>query len=818
MQKLDFNLGWTCRPLSRPGEAVLVLLPHDAMRTETRTPASRGEGNIGWFEGGDYEYRKRFTVPPALQDKELTLEFESVYHNAEVWINGEQAAFRPYGYTNFYVPLNPWLREGENELRVIARNADQPNSRWYSGTGIYRPVWLYAAEREHILMNGVQIQTVSIEPAVVRVAVRTTGAGAVRIEIAQGGQTVLTATAQADATGRAVAELRIPDAALWSPECPALYTAVIRFGTDEARETFGIRTLSWTPDKGIAINGKRVVLRGACIHHDHGILGACTYPEAEERRVRILQQAGYNAVRSAHNPASKYLLEACDRLGMLMMDEYADCWYMHKTEHDYAAYVSDWWREDLKDLVEKDFNHPCVVLYSTGNEVAESAQEKGVQLQRDFTDYLHKLDPTRPVTCGINIFFNFLSSVGLGVYSDEKAKKQAEQAEQASKQEAAKKPKKKAVGSEFFNKIAAKIGTDFMKFGATLPPCDWKTRDVFSAMDIAGYNYGNWRYKHDSKKYPERLILGSETLIGDAWDFWELAKDHPRLVGDFVWAAWDYIGECGENSPEFSDYVTQAVEDRVRGGTCRIDMTGKPNPEADYTRVAFEQAQGPFLAVFPPNVKEKPPLTGWQLTRGQRSWSWEGCEGEVTVVEVFARAETAVLFLNGKRVGKKRLKKGRVRFRAAYQPGELTAVAYDETGREIGSDTLKTAGPETVLRLEPETTECRPGEMVFFRIRYTDEAGEGKPLERHTVTLYAKNGIVMGAANGSCCFRGNFAQSRTPTYLGEAQTVVQAAAPGPLWVCAADENGRECVAVVLCRDTEKDTATRPLCLREYANE
>lgn len=799
MRKLSFMENWTCRPLSREGEELPVTLPHDAMRTEARTPASRGEGNIGWFEGGDYEYRKRFTVPAELRDKLLTLEFESVYHNAEVWINGEKVLFRPYGYTNFYVELNPHIRmDAENELRVVARNADQPNSRWYSGTGIYRPVWLYAFEKEHIILNSVKLRTLSVEPAVLRVELRTTAPGPVDLTIEREGTSVLTASLEADAAGRAERDLVVPEAKLWSPEDPALYTARLRFGSDEVCETFGIRALSWTPDKGVALNGRRVVLRGACIHHDNGILGACTYPEVEERRIRILKQAGYNAVRSAHNPASKYLLEACDRLGMLMMDEYVDCWYMHKTEHDYASYVTDWWREDLKDLVEKDFNHPCVIMYSTGNEVAESAQEKGIRLQQAFTDYLHELDPTRPVTCGINIFFNFLSSVGMGVYSDEKAKKQAEQAEKA-KEEGTKKPKKKAVGSEFFNKIAAKIGTDFMKFGATLPPCDWKTKDVFAAMDVAGYNYGNWRYKHDSKKYPDRLILGSETLIGDAWDFWEIAKERPQIVGDFVWAAWDYIGECGENSPEFSDYVTDAPEDRVRGGTCRIDMTGKPNPEADYTRVAFEQARGPFLAVFPPNVKEKPPLTGWQLTRGQRSWSWEGCEGEAAQVEVFARAASVELFVNGQRIGKKPVKKGRVSFRTEYRPGELTAVAYDENKREVGSDSLKTAGKETLLRLEPEKTECRPGEMVYFRVRYTDEAGEWKPLEKHEVRVRAENGAVMGAANASCCFRGNFAQPQTPTYLGEAQTVVQAGGPGVLRVWAADENGEVC-AEVLCRE------------------
>jgi beta-galactosidase len=800
MKKLSFNENWTVRPLSREGEAISVTLPHDAMRTEQRVPSSLGEGNIGYFEGGDYEYKKRFTIPAKLRDKRLTLEFESVYHNAEVYLNGEKVMMRPYGYTNFYVDLNGRIEpDGENEIAVIARNADQPNSRWYPGTGIYRPVWLYAYESKHILINGVRIETLSTDPAVVRFGVKTTDPGKIEIDICHEGNSVLTATADADINGNASIDLIVPDAKLWSVGHPNLYTAKIKFENDERTETFGIRTLAWTPDKGIAVNGKRVVLRGACIHHDNGILGACTYPEVEERRVRILKEAGYNAVRSAHNPASKYLLDACDKLGMLMMDEYVDCWYMHKTDHDYASCVTDWWQKDLKDMVEKDFNHPCVIMYSTGNEVAESAQEKGIKLQQDFTDYLHKLDPTRPVTCGINIFFNFLSSIGMGVYSDEKAQKQAEQAKKAAEQAAAKKPKKKAVGSEFFNKIAAAIGTDFMKFGATLPPCDWKTRDVFAAMDIAGYNYGNWRYKRDANKYPSRLILGSETLIGDAYDFWEIAKKTSRVVGDFVWAAWDYIGECGDNSPEFAAYKSEDVEDRVRGGTCRIDMTGRLTPEADYTKVAFEQAEGPFLAVNPPCYKDKPPLTGWQLTRAQRSWTYPGSEGDKVAVEVYARAATVELYINGEKVGRKRVKKCIAKFKTIYKAGEITAIAYDKNRREVGSDTLKTASEETVLRLEPEVKECKSGEMVYFRIRYTDKNGELKPLERHTVSVRAENGVVMGAANGCCYFKGNFAQPQTPTYLGEAQTIVQATGAGLLRVYATDGDSTVSAEVV-CKE------------------
>ena len=802
MKRIDFNENWICKCLTRDEGEYAVTLPHDAMRTEARTVSSLGEGNIAWFEGGDYEYRKRFTLPKEVWGQHLELEFEGVYHDPEIRVNGQAVSAPPYGYTNFSVDLDGLIHpEEENEITVLARNADQPNSRWYSGTGIYRPVWLWSGGKKRIWKDGIRVTTLSIAPPRIRVELSVCGDGLADVEVLNGEEPLARGTLAA-VNGQGAVEMDVPKAALWSPEHPQLYTLRAAFGQDQAEAAFGIRILAWDAQQGLSINGVRTVLRGACIHHDNGVLGACTYPEAEERRVRLLKEAGYNAVRSAHNPASKYLLDACDRQGMLMMDEYVDCWYMHKTEHDYASHVLEWWKKDLSSLADKDYNHPSVIMYSTGNEVAESAQEKGVQLQRDFTAYLHQIDPTRPVTCGINIFFNFLSSIGLGVYSDEKAQKQAQAAEKNARQqkEAAPQKKKKSVGSEFFNNMAARLGTDFMKFGAWLPPCDWKTRQVFSAMDIAGYNYGNWRYRKDCRKYPNRLILGSETLIGDARPFWQLAKSHPQIIGDFVWAGWDYIGECGGDSPEYGSYRTDRPEDRIRGGTCRIDVTGKLTPEADYTRVCFDLEPGPRLAVIPPSETERPTLTGWQLSRALRSWTYPGCEGKAAQVEVYATAPQVRLTLNGKEIGTRRVPAHcRVIFTLPYQPGELKAIALDENGRETGADALRTAGQETVLRLEKEKAVCRPGEMVYLRMRYTDEAGEIKPLERGQLTVTAENGQVVGTANGCTFFQGNYAQPSVLSYFGEAQAVVQAKEPGAVRVTVTDGN-RTAAAEIICKE------------------
>lgn len=785
MQKIDFNKDWMCRCLTRDEAAYPVTLPHDAMLSEPRTQESTGEGNIGWYIGGDYEYTKNFFVPEEYKDKKVLIEFEGIYHNGEVYINGKKAAYRPYGYTNFYVDTEGFFQYGkENEIKVIARNADQPNSRWYPGTGIYRPAYLYVGEEKHIPVNGVKIRTLSYDPARIEVVVKTSSPGEVSLEIEFEGNKVLAVKGESTKENgqieayQTIFQLDVPNAKLWDTEHPNLYTCKAIFGEDEVTETFGIRELIWNPQVGMTINGERVILRGACFHHDNGVLGACTYPEAEERKMRILKENGYNAVRSAHYPCSKALLDACDRVGMLMMDEYVDVWYIHKTKYDYAGQLADWWKQDLKDMVDKDYNHPSVIMYSTGNEVAETAQEKGIALTGDMTNYLHSLDSTRPVTCGINIFFNFLSSIGLGVYSDDKAEKTA-----ASKPE----KKKKPVGSEFYNTLACLVGDYFMKCGATLYPCDLRTKDAYANMDIAGYNYGIFRYKHDLKKYPNRLILGSETFCKDAYSFWEIAKKNKRIIGDFVWAGWDYIGEVGDGAAEYSDYKFEDPATRMTGGNGRIDLNGKPRAEAAYTRVAFERETGPFIAVDPVYQKEKLRLTGWQLTKALESWAWDGCNGEPAKVEVYARAAQVELFINGKSAGKKKVKKCRANFNITYQNGEITAVSYDENGREINRYSLHTAGKETVLQVRPEEKTVKPEGLAFIQLQYTDSKGIWKPMEKHNIKVTVENGVLKGLGSPAPYVKGNYTDHTVATYYGEAMAVVQADGNGPVKVTVADE-------------------------------
>ena len=770
MKATAWNDHWFCKHLNTDEAPIPVRVPDDAMLREPRTHKALGGLNVAWFEGADYSYTKSFELTEQQLSGTLVLEFEGVYRKAEVFVNGEKAGFRPYGYTNFYVDLLPFAKVGENTIEVRAYNADQPNSRWYSGAGIYRPVQLWTAPKEHIAQNGVKIQTLSLEPATVEVRVKTTGSGPVKVELLDG-ETVL---ASAEGEER-VFTLSNENVTPWSVETPKLYTCRVIYGGDEAVEPFGFRTLSWGKD-GLCINGKREILRGACIHHDNGLIGAACDPDALERRIRLLKENGYNAIRSAHNPCSKTALEICDRLGMLVMDEYIDHWYIHKTMYDYVEFFFDWWQQDLTDMVDKDYNHPCVILYSTGNEVAETAQPKGIQLAKDMTEFLHTLDGSRPVTCGVNIFFHFLNHIGFGQYSDEKAKKEAERAAKAKAE--GKKAKESSTGSKFFNDLAGIMGAGFMKTGATLHGSDVTTRESFANMDIAGYNYGEKRYQKDLKNYPERLILGSETFCFDAYKFWELAKVNPRLIGDFVWAGIDYLGEVMVGSWEYGDYAKNFEADLgwISAGSGRIDLTGKPLGEALYTRVALEREQGPYIAVRPLCHEGKHSPSAWKMTNAMPSWSWRGFEGKTAHIEVYARAAAVELRLNEKTVGKKKFdgKDCLFSFRVPYQSGTLEAIALDAQGHEIGRDTLKTAEIRTTLIAEPEEPTVKADHLSFIRVRYADAYGTTKPAERGMLKATVEGGTLE--AFGSACpfYEQSYLDAESDTYYGEALLIVRA--------------------------------------------
>jgi len=766
LKKISFNDNWHYGHLGQE-DRTAISIPHDAMIMEKRTADNVGDFNISWFEGCDYWYEKSFQGDDEYFKNNVIVEFEGVYQNTEIFLNGQLVANRPYGYSNFYADLTGRIKEGSNVLRVIVKNSKQPNSRWYTGSGIYRPVQIYLLPKKHIELNGLQIKTIDYAQGEIEVRIKTNVPGEAKVEIIDGNRVVLSQNRELQGDSKIICV--VPDVKLWSPDNPHLYKCKVTFLEDEQTEEFGIRSIQSDSKNGFCINGERTILRGACIHHDNGLLGACAYDYAEKRKIKILKEAGYNAIRSAHNPCSKSLLKACDELGMLVVDEFTDCWYIHKTKYDYVNYFENWWQKDLKDMVEKDFNHPSVIMYSTGNEVSETAQKRGIDLTGQMTDYLHSLDDSRPVTCGINVFFNYLSSLGFGVYTDEKAEQAYKNAEKG-------KNKKQAVGSEFFNRLAGKLGDKTMKLGATLLGSDLKTRDAFANLDIAGYNYGILRYKKDLKKYPGRVILGSETFCKDASQFMKLAQQHPAIIGDFVWAGMDYLGEAGIGAHEYKDYAKDFSMGVgwISSGSGRIDLTGRELAEAAYTKVAF-RIDPIHIAVVPvDNYKNQHSPSAWKMTNARESWSWNGCDGLMTKVEVYANAHTVELYVNEKLVGtKQNIKNCRAFFKTKYYAGEIKAISYDKKGNKIASTSLKTAEDSTCLGIYPEAYEIRNEDLAYVRFKYTDKFGVLKPLAKGRINLNVTGGKLLGFGHACPYNEDGYLNNFSDTYFGEALAIIK---------------------------------------------
>ena len=750
MKRLDFCKGWTFT--KEDGTSRILDLPHDA-QLEERRGADEKSGSAGaYFAGGVYTYEKTIDGT-SLKDKAVLLQFGGVYRKAAVYLNDAPVGGCAYGYAPFWVDLTGKLLPGENTIRVTADNAETPNSRWYSGAGIYRPVWLWTGELDHIVPEGVSINTLTYDPARIRVETEICGTGEVQVEILDG-ETVVAA-----GDGGCV-ELEIPDANLWSAEDPYLYTCRVtltRNGQvlDTDTVPFGIRTLAWSP-KGFLVNGKETKLRGGCVHHDNGILGAVSYYEAEARKVRILKQWGFNAIRSAHNPASPELLDACDRLGMYVMDEMWDMWYNRKTAHDYALDFDQNWQGDVERTVRRDRNHPSVVLYSIGNEVTEPAEDRGNALAQTIVDTFHRLDPTRPTTIGLNLALVMMAKMGASIFGGEDQPKEDYT----------------NVSSEDYNKLAMENG-ERMNAASALPEVEAVSAKTLDAVDIAGYNYGHSRYPLEADEHPNRVIVGSETFPQIIASNWAMVERYPFLIGDFMWTAWDYLGEAGigawvwdKNEFGFGKpYPWLLAEAGV------LDILGDDTAEAGLTAAVFEKRKVPYIGVRPLNHPgETAAVSTWRGTNAIPSWSWRGCEGNAAVVEVYAAAEEAELLLNGTSLGRKPVEGYLASFTVPYTPGVLMAVTY-ENGAEVGRSTLQSAEGTLKLRITPESA-LKAGRPAYVRV---DLTGENGVVESNADTEWSIE--VSGAkllAFGSACPKAerSYLDGTFPSHYGRAMAVL----------------------------------------------
>lgn len=781
-----FTDGWT---FYRSDEATgaEVRLPHDAMIGEARSAAAGTGNHGGFFPGGVYRYRKVWAAPDDANEREYSLRFEAVYGVTRVTVGGREVARNDSPYREFTAALASVAPGQSAVIEVHVDNSAAPNSRWYTGSGIYRPVWLVSAGAVAIAPDGVRIvtQTVRTGPthtdATVRVTIHVddvvSSGATVIVDFEDDGEVV--ARREAEVTDAATTvEVPITCAKLWSAEQPHLYDVRVRLVIDQetADETLirtGLRTVEVDARHGLRINGERVLLRGTAVHHDNGPLGAATFAAAERRRAWLLKDAGYNAIRSAHNPLSRAFLDACDELGLYVMDELTDVWFRPKTPHDGAERFRAQWRDDAASMIAKDRNRPSVIIYSIGNEIAESATEDGVELAQQIHSYFADADPTRPTTIAVNPLLAMMAARGKTSAHGEDVP-----------------PERRPATSTLANEVTARMGR-LMVLASKLPAADKATRDVFAAVDIAGYNYGFASYVGARRRYPNRVIVGTESMPGDLPAIWQRVTSVPGVIGDFGWTGWDYLGEVGLG------YWTYGAETGgiakpypgILAGCGVFDITGAPGAALLLAQAVWGISQRPGIAVRPlDKTGQRPNKTPWLSSDALPSWSWRGHTG-LADVEVYSADHEVELLLNGRSLGRR--KSGPrssyvARFRTQYEPGELTAVAYRD-GRETGRSTLRSAGAPR-LRLRAETDELSsPDDLAYIWLELADEDGIVDVGSEDRIALsVAGPGTLTALGSAAPETTDRFVDDETTTHRGRAIAIVRGTAhDGPVTIHAA---------------------------------
>ena len=753
-----------------PENAASVDLPHDAMIESAAYAGSPNMGNTGFRDGGNYTYVKLLEVSAEELGSKHILKFDGVYCHALVYVNEQYAGGSANGYSTFYVDLTPWLRSGTNEIRVQVRNAGMTNSRWYSGSGIYRDVWMLTSEGTYIEPDMVQIRTESAEDGLAVLSVDTT----VINENFASASYCLNTVIRDDDGNEAGSErtaffvkagesktlhqrIIVKNASLWDEDNPYLYTAESSLCdgkgcVDAACDTFGIRTLSLDAARGFRVNGKVVNLRGACIHHDNGLIGAATYYDAEERRIELLKKAGFNAIRMSHHPAAPALLKACDKLGMYVMDEFSDMWQRAKNDLDYALDIETNWEKDVTLMVRKDFNHPSVVLYSVGNEIPEIGTNMGSDFCAKIAGLIKSLDPARYTTAGINGVFAAGDQMGR-ILADLSRDMQAAGEIEGNV-------------NDFMTVMDTKMDQIVVHDAISE-----RLEMACASLDVAGYNYMAARYEPDSVNYPNRVMVGSETYPPDIDRNWRLVEKLPSVIGDFTWTGWDYIGEAGVGVPayKFGDGGFGAQFPCQLAYCGDIDITGFRRPLSYYREIVFGMRKAPYIAVQDPHhFGENLIKTPWVMSDAISSWSWSGCEGKPVIVEVYSNADEVELFKDGKSLGKKAPEACKVLFETTYEAGELVAKSY-AGGEETGSYVLRTAGEAApVVR-----TTWEGNDLVYVDIKLEDKDGNVATDRDAELKAEVTGAELIGFGSGNPKPDRNYNEGIAMTWNGRAQLVLK---------------------------------------------
>jgi len=756
-RKIDLPHDWSIEDLPIQSDGVIGPF----------SKTSEGKMRTGYTIGGTAWYRKTFTIDKANREKIAYLNFDGVYMNSDVWVNGKHVGNHPYGYTSFYYDITPYLNPaGQPNVVAVQVKNEGSNARWYSGSGIYRHTWLTLVNPAHIGMWGVYVKTPSVSETAAAVNVATTlvNSGTENLDVAlqvqiidPDGAVAGTAEIQAELSPGTKQDVdqhvSITNPTLWSVDNPQLYTAKVTVllngkESDVVNASFGIRSIAFSAEKGFLLNGKPVELVGGCFHHDNGPLGSKAIDRAEERKIELFKEAGYNAIRCSHNPPSPYLLDVCDRLGMLVIDEIFDNWEAPKvSEDDYSQFFKDWWQRDLESMIIRDRNHPSVIMWSIGNEIHEALDTAGFRIAKVLTGTIRNLDDTRAVTEGFNDF-------------------------------AAMRGQKST-----WDESAPHIGL----------------------LDVVGYNYMYSRYEADHEKYPERVMAATEFMPLYSLVNWKTVEDYPYVIGNFAWVVMDYLGESGvglsrlvpekagdgegpggmgalfnpDSWPVFNDYQGD------------IDLIGNKKPRYYHQLVVWRKSPVEILVHRPIPAGMKEFVSPWGWPDELKSWSWPGQEGKKMQVHVYTRSKLVKLELNGKLIGAQSVdgeKSITATFEVPYEPGTLVARCFDD-GKETASQTIKTVGEPTAIRLAADRGIIRAdrNDLAYIMTEVVDKDGNVIPWADDVTINFeiSGQGELAGVGNGNPSDMASFQQPVRKTYMGTCLAIVRpVSTPGKIIIKA----------------------------------
>ncbi|MEO6550857.1 MAG: glycoside hydrolase family 2 TIM barrel-domain containing protein [Ferruginibacter sp.] len=761
-RKIDLPHDWSIEDL--PNQ-----IPDSIVGPFSKAAISQRDG--GFLVGGTAWYRKHFILDKASAGKTVFIQFDGVYMNADVWINGYHLGNHPYGYTSFYFDLTPYLKPpGQSNIIAVQVKNDGRNSRWYSGSGIYRHVWLTIVNRLHIDVRGTYITTPSVSAVSAKVSVVTTIQSNARKEpfilltelyTASGklaGSDKKIIAASGDSVEHFNQSIAVSNPQLWSLEKPVLYSAkqkIIQQGKviDETTTTFGIRTIHFDTQTGFTLNGKTIKLHGGCIHHDNGPLGAAAIDRAEERKIELLKAQGYNAIRMSHNPPSPYILDVCDKLGMLVIDEAFDMWEQSKTPQDYHLYFNEWSTKDIQSMVLRDWNHPSIIMWSIGNEIPEVIDSSGYAIGKRLSNAVRALDTSRPVTMAVPIF--------------------------------------------------APLGKKYKTWDDVAPS--------IANLDVAGYNYALLKYESDHTKFPNRVMYASEFFPTKGIDNWLKVEKLPYVIGTFSWTAMDYLGEAGLGAPRLIKDEPKAKGEGMFGGggpnifltpswpifnayTGELDLIGTKKINAYYLDVVWKRSEVEVLVhtLIPQGYKESDFY--YNFPDQLKSWSFAGEEGKKMQVFVYSRAQKVTLELNGKVVGEQTMQPNNItaQFDVTYEPGTIIAKSYVDD-KQTGADTLTTVGKPFAIRLKADRNAIKANrnDLSYINVEVVDAKGNIVPYVDDLLIKYKieGNGEIAGVANGNPADISSFQQPQKKVFHGRGLVIVRPKGSKGIVTIKASANG-----------------------------